>query len=336
MIKTLFIQKRILLVAGVVALGAFAFLFSANSAQAAAPIPTVTFLSVFESSDPAAGSGGTEICAGVSLTSPDTCSGTLEHTKTYRFEMTMSEGGGAAFKPTSHDFESAVGADDVLGTVVAGAEFSGVTCVGKTGTPSIVSSVTARGSGYTGGNVCTVAKSGTGVATWLITIDTDAVDGQATATFSATNGTNSDTSTLTTFNVAPPSINPPTVTTTDPATNITVSSATLGGNISATGGGNANERGFAWGTNSTLSGGDTSTTTNFGSFGAVPFNQGLSNLLSNKKYYFRAYAANTVGTSTGSIVNFLTLTDTTPSRKMRLFEGFTIKLISGRIILHQR
>ncbi|HBT81421.1 hypothetical protein A3B26_03295 [Candidatus Giovannonibacteria bacterium RIFCSPLOWO2_01_FULL_48_47] len=112
-----------------------------------------------------------------------------------------------------------------------------------------------------------------------------------------------------------------------------VSSATLNGNISATGGNNATARGFAWGTDSTLSGGDTSTTTESGSFGTGTFRQGLINILSNKIYYFRAYATNSAGTGYGSPANFTTGTDTTPSRQMRLFEGFTIKFISGRIIL---
>ena len=53
-----------------------------------------------------------------------------------------------------------------------------------------------------------------------------------------------------------------------------VSSATLNGNISATGGNNATARGFAWGTDSTLSGGDTSTTTESGSFGTGTFSTG--------------------------------------------------------------
>ena len=130
-------------------------------------------------------------------------------------------------------------------------------------------------------------------------------------------------------------VTPPTVTT-NAASDIELTSATLNGEITATGGENANERGFAWGTNSALSGGDTSTTTTFGDYGTGTFSQGISGLFSGTQYYFRAYAANTTGTSTGSILNFTTSTDTTPSRKMRLFEGFTIKLISGRIILHQR
>ncbi|MBI4114541.1 MAG: hypothetical protein HY445_01715 [Candidatus Niyogibacteria bacterium] len=127
----------------------------------------------------------------------------------------------------------------------------------------------------------------------------------------------------------------PTVTTTDPATNISVGSATLGGNITATGGENATMRGFAFSTDSTLNTG-VATTTESGSFGTGAFTRDISGLLSGTLYYFRAYASNSIGTSTGSTVSFTTTTDTTPSRKMRLFEGFRIRLIDGRLLIHQQ
>jgi len=94
--------------------------------------------------------------------------------------------------------------------------------------------------------------------------------------------------------------------TTDAEDTVTTTSANINGDITDTGGENANERGFAWGTNSGLSGGDTATTTEFGSFGTGTFSDALSSLSPNTTYYFRAYAANTVGTSTGSILNFTT------------------------------
>lgn len=127
----------------------------------------------------------------------------------------------------------------------------------------------------------------------------------------------------------------PTVTT-NAGTNVAVSSGTLNGQITATGGANATVRGFAWGTVSTLSGGDTSTTTESGDFGVATFFQNVSNLLANKTYYFRAYATNPGGTSYGNIDSLLTTTDSTATRRMRLFEGFKINLISGKMILHQK
>ena len=115
-------------------------------------------------------------------------------------------------------------------------------------------------------------------------------------------------------------------------------SATLNGTITNTGGQSATERGFAWGTDPNLSGGDTSTTTESGSFGTGAFTQPLLNLISNTKYYYRAYATNPIGTGYGSsIQNFTTSVDTTPGRAIRLFEGFLLKIYKGaRLIIHQR
>ncbi len=92
----------------------------------------------------------------------------------------------------------------------------------------------------------------------------------------------------------------PTVTT-QSATGVSATAATLHGNITATGGSNATVRGFAWGTQSTLVGGDTATTTASGSFGTGPFTGVLSALTCNTTYYSRAYATNTTGTGFGSI-----------------------------------
>ena len=131
----------------------------------------------------------------------------------------------------------------------------------------------------------------------------------------------------------------PTVST-DAATNVNSFSATLNGQITDTGGSNATSRGFAWGTNSTLSNGDTATTTETGSFGVAAFTNQVSGLIAGRTYYFRAYATNPNGTgfdSTSPILSFTaSAADSTISRKMRLFGGFNIKLIGNRIILHQQ
>ena len=131
-----------------------------------------------------------------------------------------------------------------------------------------------------------------------------------------------------------PAASAPTVTT-NTATGVGVASAILNGEITATGGSNSTVRGFAWGTNSTLSSAS-ATTTESGDFGTGTFSQNVSGLLAGITYYFRAYATNPNGTGYGTILNFTAGTDTTVRRKLRLFEGFTVKLISGKIILHQQ
>ena len=102
---------------------------------------------------------------------------------------------------------------------------------------------------------------------------------------------------------------PPTVTT-DAASSVTATGATINGTITDTGGGSATARGFATSTNSTLSS-SVSTSTTSGSFSTGAFNSAFSNgnLVGNTTYYFRAFATNS-GTGYGSIRSFLTLPGT--------------------------
>lgn len=97
----------------------------------------------------------------------------------------------------------------------------------------------------------------------------------------------------------------PTVTT-QSASSVLQSSATLNGNITNTGGANATVRGFAWGTNANLSGGDTATTTENGTFGTGAFTNSSLTLVCNTTYYSRAYATNSGGTSYGAISSSFT------------------------------
>lgn len=118
------------------------------------------------------------------------------------------------------------------------------------------------------------------------------------------------------FAVAAASVSAPTVTTAA-ASNVTGMSATVNGSVTDNGGEGASVCGFAWGTNSSLSGGDTATTTDStcpATTGA--FSKILYSLADNTTYYVRAYATNSGGTGYGSsIENFTTLV----TRKIRLF-----------------
>lgn len=126
---------------------------------------------------------------------------------------------------------------------------------------------------------------------------------------------------------------------TQSASSVGETSATLNGTIEATGGANADTRGFAWGTLSSLSGGDTATTSQGGSFGVGTFNTSVS-LTCNTTYYSRAYATNSGGTGFGAISASFTTSACTPPppeprRGIRLFPGLRVKFTAGRIILHQ-
>jgi len=97
----------------------------------------------------------------------------------------------------------------------------------------------------------------------------------------------------------------PTVST-ESASSITTTSATLNGTISATGGISSTVRGFAWGTNAALSGGDTATTTENGTFSTGAFTNSSLTLSCNTTYYTRAYATNAIGTGLGAISSSFT------------------------------
>lgn len=82
-------------------------------------------------------------------------------------------------------------------------------------------------------------------------------------------------------------------------------SATFNGTVTDIKGSSVTTRGFAWGTNPSLSGGDTATTTESGTFGTGAFSS-MQTLNCNTTYYARAYATNTTGTAVASIVSFTT------------------------------
>ena len=94
----------------------------------------------------------------------------------------------------------------------------------------------------------------------------------------------------------------PTVTTTA-ASNITVSSATTGGNVTSDGGATVTARGVCWGTspNPTISGRHTTDGTGTGSF-----TSSLTGLTAGTTYYVRAYATNAAGTAYGNQDTFIT------------------------------
>lgn len=91
--------------------------------------------------------------------------------------------------------------------------------------------------------------------------------------------------------------------TTSAATSITTTSARCGGNVSSDGGSTVTSRGVCWSTTSNPSvTGNHSTEAG----GSGSFHSNISGLTPAVKYYVRAYAINSVGTSYGNEVSFIT------------------------------
>ncbi len=93
--------------------------------------------------------------------------------------------------------------------------------------------------------------------------------------------------------------------TTDAATSITTSGATLQASVNPEG--SATTYNFVYGTNSTLSSGTTTTSQSAGSgTGAVSESAAVTGLSPSTKYYFKVVASNSGGTTSGTILNFTT------------------------------
>ncbi len=96
-------------------------------------------------------------------------------------------------------------------------------------------------------------------------------------------------------------IDAPTISTTS-ASNITDTTATLGGNITNTGGENNTARGFHYG----LTGSYGSTSSESGSYSTGVYTADITGLDCNTTYHYRAFATNTAGTTNGSDSTFTT------------------------------
>ena len=111
-------------------------------------------------------------------------------------------------------------------------------------------------------------------------------------------------------------------------TDITNSTAMVGGDISYEGASAITERGIVW----NLSGDPTTSDNKIveGSASTGAFTVLMSGLSASTMYYFKAYAINTHGTSYGSEVSFITLCDATRSMHyIQIKNGFTTSSGSG-------
>lgn len=97
------------------------------------------------------------------------------------------------------------------------------------------------------------------------------------------------------------------VLTTSNVSNITQTTATIGGNVSSDGGATVTARGVCWSTGQTPTTTDSKTKDGKGT---GSFKSNLTGLTVNTTYYVRAYAINSAGTGYGSIISLTTLQET--------------------------
>jgi hypothetical protein len=220
---------------------------------------------------------------------------------------------------TSYTF--AVYAVNAVGTSTPSSASNAVTPIGLPGAPTGVTatagnqqaSVTFSAPGVTGGSSITgytVTSNPSG--------GTDTNSGQTTLTHTVTGLVNGTpyTFTVTATNIvgtgsastASSPVTPSTVAavSTNSTTNIASTTATLSGSIISTGGSDASQHGFVYGIVADLSS-VTATTTLGSQSGTGNFASNVTSLTSNTAYYVRAYSVNASGTTTGSILSFLTL-----------------------------
>jgi hypothetical protein len=111
-----------------------------------------------------------------------------------------------------------------------------------------------------------------------------------------------------------------------------VSSASISGR--KTGGTAATGHGFAVSQDSAFRTG-VSTSTLGALSSDTTFTLSTTTLAADTTYFFRAYASNTQGTAYGATRSFTT-GNTSVTRHMRLFNGYKIKVVDGKLILDQR
>lgn len=168
-----------------------------NTITFAVPNYTLDAMNVYESQSTTLASG-TAICTTVDLESASSCGRTIEVGHIYRIEIIVRNDGSGSGSPNIIEMNSAVGSSDVLGNISAGAYgFIASGCSTNTDwTESIQASTDLRG---TAGTACSIAGSGSATYWMIVLVKASAASG--TSTFTVDDGSRSDVSTTTTFNV---------------------------------------------------------------------------------------------------------------------------------------
>ncbi len=239
-----------------------------------------------------------------------------------------SGGGGTGGTAGTGDVNGSKGGDGVPATYhIVGGGGGG----GSGGSTTRVGGACSTPGGGSGGGEGAGAGAGCRGEVRIIYVDSEVAASGGTETTSGIYRIHTFT-TSGTFTVSSIASPPPPPTATTNFANAGFNSATLYG--TKTGGDNATEHGFAYGTDATLA--TVIATTTLGALTSnSSFYSGVGGLSASITYYFRAYATNADGTGYGVIKSFVT-GNNTATRRMRLFEGFTIKFFNGTIILHQQ
>jgi hypothetical protein len=214
----------------------------------------------------------------------------------------------------SYDFFGYATEIAVTAPTVSTQAVSGITTTGGTGNGNITAtgglSPTTRGFCYVLGtgtpttSNSTVSDTGTfstGAYTKAITGLTSGTRYNVRAYAINAEGTSyGSTVALTTSPVTP-------TVTTQAASDAAINTATLNGNITATGGENATARGFYLAAGSVTPTAADTVISASGSFGTGAYTGSATGLTPNTLYSARAFATNSAGTSTGSVIEFTTL-----------------------------
>ena len=183
----------------------------------------------------------------------------------------------------------------------------------------------------TSGNYVQANGSLSGTAVWQTaaiwgTVTVTGLTHATTYTFKtkARNGNNDETAFGSTTNGTTSAIAPSV--TTSAATSATATGGTLNGNVTADGGSAITERGFVYKTTNGVTISDNKTTVS-GTTGT--YNLALTSLDVNTRYYFRAYATNSISTTLGSELDFWTSANTPAAPTVNTPTATTINVIIG-------
>ena len=224
----------------------------------------------------------------------------LTHSTTYYYKAYATNAAGTSYGQVKSFATTTITAPAVQTNAASSISMTGATLNGNV-TADGGATVTARGFVYgtSASNLSQNVQSGTGTGSF-----TKALTGLSHSTTYyykayATNAIGTNYGEVKQFTTSSPSM--PTVQT-NAASGITMTGATLNGNVTADGGATVTARGFVYGTSAS----DLSQNVQSGA-GTGSFTKALTGLTRSTTYYYKAYATNSAGTAYGEVKQFTTL-----------------------------